>query len=213
MNMNSKKVSFSIGTKEYDGNSVFVEIFSKFVMSYFDGKLTTIDDIFNISNVEMYIDYFIYELKIIEEGLEGVIHEDIIKTIENDMLQELPSIIRTIDFCSSCKKKILFERNSCKRCVNVAYCSSKCVNDDHDLHKPDCEWNHPKLNLSTQKKSKKGVGIIRGGSRILSHKLFIEHLPFLKNLLHLTISAKEKLNNQEDTIKITENFNMIKVGI
>ena len=213
MDMNSKRVSFSNETKEYDGNSKFVDIFSKFIMSYFSGKLTTIDDIFNISNVELYIDYFIYELKIIEGSLEDVIHEDIIKTIETDMFQQLPSIVRTIDFCSFCKKKILFERNSCKICINVAYCSSKCAKDDHGLHKPDCEWNHPKLDLSAQKKSKKGVGIIRSGSRILSHKLFIEHLPFLKKLLHLTISAKEKLNNQEDTIKITENFNMIKVGI
>ena len=123
-NMNTKRISFSNETKDFDGNSDKVIYLSTLVMSHFRNKITTCEDVLVIADKnEMYIDYFISELKILEESLEELRQEEM---LENILTEE--SVIKHAEYkqncdidlhCGCCSKIIEFNRQSCKNCINI----------------------------------------------------------------------------------------------
>lgn len=198
MDLKSKRICFSDDTKDYDGNSKHVEVFGKLVLDYFNGKITTSTDVLDVANKnEAYVDYFIAELKTIEGCLEELREDEIFDSINNEYADKETKTVHNHHkdlYCGCCSKTLGLCRQNCKKCIDIYYCSSNCAKIHSETHNKDCEWNNPLLSAAVIKKNKKGIGMIRCGSRIVSHRLFVEHFPFVKKLLHLVFCAKETFN-------------------
>jgi hypothetical protein len=203
MDLKSKRICFSDDTKDFDGNSKHVAVFGKLVLDYFNGKIATSTCVLDVANKnEAYVDYFIGELKNIEACLEELREDELFDSINNEYADKetKTNTVRNHHkdlYCGCCSKTIGLYRQNCKKCVDVQYCSSECVRIHSETHNKDCEWNNPLLSAAVIKKNKKGIGMIRCGSRIVSHRLFVEHLPFVKKLLHLVFCAKETFDIKE----------------
>ena len=206
MDMKPKRICFSNDTKDFDGNSEHVMVFSKLVLDYFSGKIATSTDVLDVANKnEAYVNYFIEELKILEDCLEELREDAIFDVINNEFAYKEPkpkiAHNHNIDlYCGCCSKTLDFFRKNCNKCLDIYYCSSKCEKLHSEIHNKDCEWNNPLLSAAVIKKNKKGIGMIRCGSRIVSHRLFVEHLPFVKKLLHLVLCVKETFDVKEHPI-------------
>jgi hypothetical protein len=92
----SKKVTFSSDSKTFDGQSKTLVKYAKLCISYFDGKIKTVNDILSVVGEDRgLLDLFIKEALITKRKLEKI--KEIKNHIEKDRQERIQMIQKDLD--------------------------------------------------------------------------------------------------------------------
>ena len=169
-----KRVSFSLGTKEYDGQTEKTLLFCKTIMQYFNkGTIKNETDVYEIIKHEHFL---IFDL----------LAESIM------VLTKLNKLKKDEETCLLIKKNIPI--------INPKKYVPKDIEEVAIMQK----WETSGYNISAHKKCNgpKGVPLAIRGSRIYSERLMTVHIPNLVNFIkilwntyHALLNKKYSVNN------------------